>query len=101
MNICEKEKIPRRKCMELIHQFSKLSKSKYDENNVDKWIDEHIDLKRETGYGWVYLLNTCIKEDNPKYYETISQSYSFMKKEFENTNAKILYPAFRIIKMLS
>ena len=92
MNICDKEKIPRRKCMELIHQFSKLSKSKYDENTVDTWIDEHINVKREVGYGWVYLLNTCIKEDNPKYYETISQSYTFMKKEFENTNAKILYP---------
>ena len=39
MNICDKEKIPRRKCMELIHQFSKLSKSKYDENIVDTWID--------------------------------------------------------------
>ena len=56
------------------------SKSNYDESKVDEWIDRNIDNKRDIGFGWVYLLHTCIKQDNPKYYENISQSYSFMNQ---------------------
>ena len=92
INICNKESISTRKCFDLIHQFSKLSKTKYNEDEVDKWIEEHFDKVREKGYGWNYLIHTCVKEDNPKYYETISKSYYNMKKEFELNNAKILYP---------
>jgi len=92
INICNKEKIPRRKCYDLIHQFSKLSTANYIENQVDEWIDKNFDKVNETGFGWNYLIHTCIKEDNPKYYETISKSYYNMKKEFELNNAKILYP---------
>lgn len=92
INICNKENISRRKCSDLIHQFSKLSKNKYDENDVDNWIDKNYDNVREKGYGWNYLFNTCIKEDNPKYYETVNKSYYNMKREFEINNAKILYP---------
>jgi len=98
INICKKENISRRKCYDLIHQFSKLSKSNYDESKVDDWIDKNYDNIRETGYGWNYLLHTVIKEDDPKYYENISQSYFNMKKEFEKTNAKILYPPMIIHK---
>lgn len=90
--ICEKEKISRRKCIELIHQFSKLSKDNYYEDKVDKFIDENWDKLRETGYAWNYLLHTCIKDDNPTYYETISKSYFNLKKEFELTHTKIMFP---------
>lgn len=92
INICNKENISQRKCSELIHQFSKLSKNKYNENDVDNWIDKNYDNVREKGYRWNYLFNTCIKEDNPKYYEIISKSYYNIKKEFEINNAKIIYP---------
>jgi hypothetical protein len=92
INICNKEHISKRKCYELIHQFSKLSTSNYNEDDVDKWIDDNYDKVKEKGYGWNYLIHTCIKEDNPKYYETISKSYFNMKKDFEQNNAKILYP---------
>jgi phage/plasmid-associated DNA primase len=92
INITNKEKIPRRKCYDLIHQFSKLSTTNYNEDQVDDWIDKNFDKVKEAGYGWKYLIHTCIKEDNPKYYETISKSYYNMKKEFELNNAKILYP---------
>ena len=34
----------------------------------------------ETGCGWKYLTFTCIKEDNPKYYETITKSYYNIKR---------------------
>ena len=92
INICNKESISRRKAYDLIHQFSKLSSTNYNEDEVDKWIEEHFDKVRETGYGWKYLLHTCVKEDDPKYYETITKSYYNMKQEFELNNAKILYP---------
>jgi len=92
INISNKEKIARRKAEELIHQFSKLSNTNYNEDEVDKWISYNFDNVRETGYGWNYLIHTCIKEDNPKYYETLSKSYFNTKKEFELNNVKILYP---------
>ena len=98
INICNKEGISRRKCSELIHQFSKISKNNYNEDNVDNWIDKNYDNVREKGYSWNYLLHTCIKEDDPKYYENISQSYFNMKKEFEKNNVKILYPPMIIHK---
>jgi len=98
INICNKEKISKRKGIELIHQFSKLSTSNYNEDAVDNWIDENYDRVKEKGYGWNYLIHTCIKEDNPKYYETISKSYFNMKKEFELNNAKILYPPMIVHK---
>ena len=98
INICNKEKIPRRKCYELIHQFSKLATANYNENQVDEWIDKNFDKVNETGYGWNYMIHTCIKEDNPKYYEAMSKSYYTMKKEFEQNNAKILYPPMIIHK---
>lgn len=98
INICNREKIPRRKCYELIHQFSKLSATNYNEAMVDEWIDKNFDKVNETGYGWKYLIHTCIKEDNPQYYEAMSKSYYNMKKEFEQNNAKILYPPMVVHK---
>lgn len=92
MNICSKENITRRKCEKLIHIFSKLSKSNYEEDKVDEWIDKNFDKKKEIGYGWTYLVHTCIKEDDNEYYENITKSYYYMKKEFEKYNCKILYP---------
>ena len=75
----------------MIHSFSKLS-SNYNEDTVDTWIDKNLDNVKEQSYGWTYLYHTCIKEDDLKYYENITKSYYLMKKEFEKTNAKILYP---------
>ncbi len=101
INICNKEKTPRRKCYELIHQFSKLATANHNENQVDKWIDKNIDNVNETGYGWNYMIHrfyTCIKEDNPKYYEAMSKSYYTMKNEFEQNNPAILYPPIIIHK---
>lgn len=97
LNICEKEKISKRKCYELIHLFSKLSQN-YDEDKVDDWIEKNDNKKREKGYGWVYLLHTCVKEDDPRYYENISQSYKYLKKEFERNNCKIIYPPMIVHK---
>jgi len=47
INICKKEGISSTKMNRLIHQFSKLSKSNYDEDKVDEWIDKNIDRVRE------------------------------------------------------
>jgi hypothetical protein len=44
------------------------------------------------------MIHTCIKEDNPKYYEAVSKSFYKMKKEFDQNNAKILYPPMVVHK---
>lgn len=62
INIGIKEGISPTKINRLIHQFSKLSKTNYDEDKVDEWISKNIDRIKETGYGWNYLYQTCIKE---------------------------------------
>jgi len=90
-NIGLKGELRRVKIEELIHSFSKVSNS-YNEDTVDNWIDKNLDNIKEQSYGWTYLYHTCIKEDDLKYYENITKSYYLMKKEFEKTNAKILYP---------
>ena len=98
INICNKENINKRKCEKLIHKFSKLSKSSYDEDKVDEWIDANYDKIKEKSYGWTYLIHTCIKEDDKEHYEVMSKSYYYMKKEFEKDNCKILYPPMIIHK---
>ena len=90
-NIGLKGELRRGKIEELIHSFSKLS-SNYNEDTVDTWIDKNLDNIKEQSYGWNYLYYTCIKEDDPKYFDNITKSYYLMKKEFEVNNAKILYP---------
>jgi hypothetical protein len=94
INICKKENISERKCKNLIHEFSQLSISNYDENKVDKWIDDNYNRSRDNGYCWNYMLHTCIKEDNPDYYKTLNHTnkYYYMKKEFEKDNCKIVHP---------
>lgn len=92
INICNKENIDKVKCYELVQQFSKLSKNNYDQFKVYSWFDSNYHNVRETGYCWNYLLHTVIKEDNPKYYENVKQSYYNMKIEYEKNNVKILYP---------
>ena len=94
INICKKEGISSTKMNRLIHQFSKLSKSNYDEDKVDEWIDKNIDRVRENGYGWNYLYQTCIKEDAPEYYDKLTQSYYNVRKDFEENHLKIIHPPF-------
>ena len=92
MNICNQEEINDIKMRRLIHKFSSLSKTNYNEDEVDKWIDDNFKLLRKDSYGWNYLYQTCIKEDAPDYYNKLTQSYYNSKKEFEKKNSKIVYP---------
>jgi hypothetical protein len=93
-NISKKEGICDEKAKRLIHQFSELS-SKYDEDDIDKWLEEDFirDLNntRQTGYAWNYLYN-CIKQDDPDYYFKLTQSYFNVKNEFEKNHCKITFP---------
>lgn len=91
INIGNKEGIRQSKIEKLIHDFSKKSQN-YHENKVDEWIDKNIDKVREKSYGWNFLYNTCIKEDDPVYFNSLTKGYLTLKKEFEKYNAKILYP---------
>lgn len=92
INIGNKEGLNEDKIKRLMHLFSKKSKSNYDEDKVDKWIDDNLNNIRENSYGWKYLYETCIKNDAPDYYNKLTKSYYNVKKEFEINNAKIIFP---------
>ena len=91
-NIGNKEGLNDEKIKRLMHLFSKKSKSNYDEDKVDKWIDDNLNNIRENSYGWKYLYETCIKNDAPDYFFKLTKSYNNVKKEFEVNNAKIIFP---------
>jgi len=93
MNIGFKENISDKKIERLIHQFSAKSKTNYDEDKVDDWIAKNPKEKlRESGYGWNYIYNTCLKEDAPDYYNKLTKSYYNVKKDFEKTHCKVIHP---------
>ena len=93
INICKKNNISRRKCENLLHLFSKRCKDRYNEDDVDKWIDINYDKTRQQGYGWNYLVHTCLKQDNPDYYEKrVGKTYYIVKKEFEKHVSKCMNP---------
>jgi len=94
INICKKEGINSTKLNRLIHQFSKLSKTNYNEDKVDEWIEKNVGKERNYGYGWNYFYNTCIKEDAPEYFDKLTQSYYNVKKDFEINHLKIIHPPF-------
>lgn len=91
MNISQKEKIPKRKMYELIHQFSKKS-SKYNETEVDDKIDINLNNNTDKKLGWNFLYNTCIKEDDENFYKQLNKNYKNVKKEFEEKHFKIIHP---------
>ena len=96
-NICSKESINDNKRDRLIHAFSKLSKTNYNEDKVDDFISK---LKqREIAYGWNYLYQVCLKEDAPEYYNRLTQSYYNLKKDWELEHCKIIYPPQIISKL--
>ena len=92
-NICNKHGIKSRKRNELIHQFSELAEDKYVEDEVDKWIDTNLLTVREKGYGWNYLKYTCLKEDDPEYFDKqIGKNYQYVKEQFEKEVSKFMNP---------
>ena len=80
---------------DLVHSFSAICPERYDEDAIEKWLNINLDKIQEKGYRLNYIL-TCLLEDDPDYYQTILGpkflSYDDMKKEFELTHCKILYP---------
>lgn len=89
-----RHKLPKYKAIQLIHNFSELSDN-YDEDKVDKFIDNNYDKQMITEanqFGLPYLLK-CLKEDDPDYYnENFSKTYIQQKITFEKTYAKIMHP---------
>lgn len=101
INICKKNQISRRKCENLLHLFSKKCQNRYNEDDVDKWIDINYDKTRPQGYGWNYLVHTCLKQDDPDYYEKrVGKTYYIVKKEFEKHVSKCMNPVgfLRIVR---
>jgi len=93
INICNDKKIRSQDCRQILHDVSKRS-NKYEEDRVEKWINDNIDRVelRDKGLGFYYLINTCIKNDNrelwEKYYE--KPSYLTIKNKFEKHCFKCL-----------
>jgi hypothetical protein len=46
-----------------------LAINEYNKNEVNEWISKNHPIKRDSGYEFNYLIHTCLKEDNPKFYE--------------------------------
>lgn len=90
---CKKSNIGKTSCCNLIHQFSKLSVKKYDESQVDKWIDDNYKAQIERTdkqLGYYYLIHTCLKEDNFELYdEKFNRSYKVIKAKFEKSIIKV------------
>ena len=72
INYCIKIKLNRRKIEGVIHAFSALCPDAYDENKVDEWITNNyeriVNSDPEKKLGRNYLINVCLKEDDPKYW---------------------------------
>lgn len=90
---CKRSKISKRHCCDLIHMFSELNPKNYEEDKVDDWIDINYNKQMERNknqYGYSYLIHTCLKEDNPKYYDdNFNKTYEKVKIEFEKEIIKI------------
>lgn len=56
----------------LIHEFSKKSVPFYEEDKVDEWLTNNYDRIKDSDVkhklGRNYLINVCLKEDDPKYW---------------------------------
>lgn len=92
INIYKKKNLSRRKCENMLHLFSKKCEDKYNEDDVDKWIEMNYDKTRNEGYGWTYLKN-CLKQDNPDYYKKkVGETYYAVKKDFEKVIHKCMNP---------
>lgn len=96
INICKKHQINKRKCQELIHEFSKKS-PKYNEDDVDDWIEKnfnnHWDVIKDREYGWTYLKETCLQEDDKDYYDKhVGKSYTMLLRKFEREVFKVMNP---------
>jgi len=91
IGICKSNGIGHSKCSKLVHLFSMKSK-KYNEDEVDTFIDTSCNNKPVHSKGWKYLFE-CLKEDDLKFYDSINiKTYNQMKQDFETNHCKILYP---------
>lgn len=99
INICKKYHISKSKQVGLIHEASERS-SKYDEADIDKWIDklEASCESKKKGYGFPYLFN-LIKEDDPEYYKLFvnNKTYENIKKDFDKYVFKCINPLGYIV----
>jgi len=95
INCAKSQGIKKKGQKDIAHLFSSICEERYDEDEVEKWLDKNFDKIRNNGYRWNYILN-CLKEDDPEYYAELFKiktlSYIEQKKEFEKNHCKILYP---------
>jgi hypothetical protein len=91
MGACKKSCLGKKSCCDLIHHFSKLSPNIYEEDKVQKFVDDNYEkqLKKEKTYGYRQLIHTYLQNDDPSYYDvTFGKSYQYVKTKLEEVLIK-------------
>lgn len=87
--------LSRRQISGLVHKFSAKSVAFYEEDRVDKWFESNYerfrDSKCEKKLGRNYLINVCLKEDDPKYWaeKYRFRDYKIVLKDFTKECVKV------------
>lgn len=85
----------RRQLSGLVHSFSAKSVAFYEEDRVDKWFESNYerfrDSKCDKKLGRNYLINVCLKEDDPKYWaeKYRFRDYKIVLKDFTKECVKV------------
>jgi len=102
INCAETQGLSKKKQKDLAHKFSSICPNKYNEDEVEDWLDDNFDKKRDHGYRFKFLLD-WLKEDDPEYYKehfSVKKEkiliYKKTKEEFELKHFKLLYPPMMI-----
>jgi len=95
INYAKSQDIKTKGPKDIAQLFCSICAEQYDEDEVEKWLDNFFNKIRNSGYRWNYLFN-CIKVDDPEYYTELFKiktlSYIEQKKGFKKNRFKILYP---------
>jgi hypothetical protein len=102
LNCAEAKGLSKKKQKDLVHKFSEICPEKYNEDEIEDWLDANFDKKRETGYRFKFLFD-WLKEDNFDYYKEHFYNkkekiltYKETKEQFELKHFKLLHPAMLI-----
>ena len=92
ISYCRKNNISKQDTSKIIHYTSQKAKT-YDRIKVDKWFNYNYDRITNKSYGYNYLVNTCLKEDDADFYDKAFKShYKQVKADFEKYTFKCIKP---------
>jgi hypothetical protein len=91
IGMCKKSNISKTNCCILIHNFSKKYPEKYNEYNVDNWIENNYNnaINTEKSYGFKQAINNLRIDDKDYYEMNYNNTYEVVKKRLEKELIKI------------